>query len=296
MSIFYALLKLLVVIVVFVLPISSSWDLSNAFTPIVIRNPIKHIHVWGMFNTGTNLHTRLLHTLLSNFGVNVTPGTDSRWKHFPPWLKSGTFQTNFPIPHSETLHVVMIRHPFVWMESTVRDPYNLDCHGHVTKCTLNLPRVQQIRQGMPEGIESFTDLAEFWNYFYGNYTIMALQRRDMIVLRYEQVLEKPIETMRDLMEMAKWPNPYSTPELRQLLRKRTKGEARQHLDQPEVRRYLQMENKTHFDWALQKWKQGNEYRTVPQYIRPIAGNVNPTLCRIYNYSCEVPRVNAWDSY
>lgn len=173
----------------------------------------------GMFNSGTNLVTRLMKEncvipeRFNKYGPNGSKEDYGiRWqvpwgKHTPP-----NFKNNHTAPKNENnnkdhcLPIVTVRNPFDWMVSmcnipyTARWPHNKICPHLVT----TLPNGEKIPVGvrvkLAEQWLNFDSLADLWNEFYAQYY------RDFkypyLIVRFEDLTFRQYDTTKTICECA----------------------------------------------------------------------------------------------
>jgi len=173
----------------------------------------------GMFNSGTNLVTRLMKencVIPERFNKYGPDGSKEdygiRWQC--PWGKHtpANFKNNHTAPKNEDtikdhcLPIVTVRNPFDWMVSMCNIPYTARW-PHVNICP-HLVTISSKGRKVPVGVEvklaerllHFDSLADLWNEFYAQYY------RDFqypyLIVRFEDLTFRQYETTKTLCECA----------------------------------------------------------------------------------------------
>lgn len=273
---------LLVIVVLFNVQAISS------VMPVIVRSRVKHVHIWGMYNTGTNTYENVVRALLARFGVIVEAGTVLRWKHMPPY---SPIPVPFPPKHSTTLHIIVIRHPLAWLRSTMTNRYNIMCQDpEGYDCTLSLSRRQQMKQSLKDVAWHFPNMAKVWNWYYGNYTSMAINRTDIIMMRYEDLLENPVSTMNAIVVDSRFPYLYKRDELTGFI---AENEARNFRSRADFDKFLENRNITHFENSKRKWQEKTYLRLSKNYVK-LAKEFDMYLCQIHNYTFKLHDLEAYE--
>ena len=175
---------------------------------------IRHLHIRGWFNSGTNYIDGVLSSaglpmpsLSVGSGYFMDAGGVKRWKHEPP------SETLFVDPRE--LHLTIARHPISWMHSMSKRPYNFACgceleedarkpclesgppwHNGSLSWDAMLRGPCHLRHGIHR--QRYDNLPSAWNAFYsGNSSRTA----PSLMTRYEDFLVDPAR-MVTVIEMA----------------------------------------------------------------------------------------------
>ena len=156
----------------------------------------------GLFNTGTNLISQLMQ---NNCALKVTPhhfAFQAPWgKHTPPDYR-GVYK--IPHPHYQAmdtksvLPLVTIRHPFDWMRSTCRVPYEVIWRHGVNDHCPNLVDPKEnstiaVTVHFGVGNHTYPTLLHLWNRWYRQYYDSVSYPR--LIVRMEDLLFYPKETI-----------------------------------------------------------------------------------------------------
>jgi len=173
----------------------------------------------GMFNSGTNLVTRLMKencVIPERFNKYAPDGSKEdygiRWQC--PWGKHtpANFKNNHTAPKNEEiikdhcLPIVTVRNPFDWMVSmcnipyTARWPHHRIC-PHLVEMSSNGKKVPVgVKVKLAEQWLNFDSLADLWNEFYAQYY------RDFeypyLIVRFEDLTFRQYETTKTICECA----------------------------------------------------------------------------------------------
>jgi hypothetical protein len=178
----------------------------------------------GMFNSGTNLVTRLMKEncvipeRFNKWGPDASKEDYGiRWQ--APWGKHtpANFKNNHTAPKNEEtikdhcLPIVTVRNPFEWMVSMCHVPYTARWpHGqgsHTNMCP-HLVTISSKGKKEPVGVQvklaeqwlNFDSLADLWNEFYAQYF------RDFeypyLIVRFEDLTFRQYETTKTICECA----------------------------------------------------------------------------------------------
>ena len=171
----------------------------------------------GMFNSGTNLVTRLMKencVIPERFAKWGPDGSKEdygiRWQC--PWGKHtpANFKNNHTAPKNEhtikdhCLPVVTVRHPFDWMVSMCKLPYTARWPHHICPHLVSISRGKKVPVGvkvkLAEQWLNFDSLADLWNEFYAQYF------RDFnypfLIVRFEDLTFRQYETTKIICECA----------------------------------------------------------------------------------------------
>mmetsp|Transcript_4670 Transcript_4670/g.7218 ORF Transcript_4670/g.7218 Transcript_4670/m.7218 type:complete len:406 (+) Transcript_4670:214-1431(+) len=175
----------------------------------------------GMFNSGTNLVTRLMkeNCVIPERFNKYSPDPKAskedygiRWQC--PWGKHtpANFKNNHTAPKNEEtikdhcLPIVTVRNPFDWMISmchipyTARWPHNKFCPHLVTTYSNGEKVPVGVKVKLAEQWLNFDSLADLWNEFYAQYY------RDFeypyLIVRFEDLTFRQYETTKTICECA----------------------------------------------------------------------------------------------
>eukprot|EP00577_Skeletonema_sp_RCC1716_P011724 CAMPEP_0113437822 /NCGR_PEP_ID=MMETSP0013_2-20120614/37629_1 /TAXON_ID=2843 ORGANISM="Skeletonema costatum, Strain 1716" /NCGR_SAMPLE_ID=MMETSP0013_2 /ASSEMBLY_ACC=CAM_ASM_000158 /LENGTH=433 /DNA_ID=CAMNT_0000328519 /DNA_START=131 /DNA_END=1430 /DNA_ORIENTATION=+ /assembly_acc=CAM_ASM_000158 len=168
----------------------------------------------GMFNSGTNLVTRLMKencVIPERFNKYAPDGSKEdygiRWQC--PWGKHtpANFKNNHTAPKNEEiikdhcLPIVTVRNPFDWMVSMCNIwPHHRIC-PHLVEMSSNGKKVPVgVKVKLAEQWLNFDSLADLWNEFYAQYY------RDFeypyLIVRFEDLTFRQYETTKTICECA----------------------------------------------------------------------------------------------
>lgn len=171
----------------------------------------------GMFNSGTNLVTRLMKencVIPERFAKWGPDGSKEdygiRWQC--PWGKHtpAHFKNNHTAPKNEhtikdhCLPVVTVRNPFDWMVSMCKLPYTARWPHHICPHLVSISKEKKepvgVKVKLAEQWLNFDSLADLWNEFYAQYF------RDFnypfLIVRFEDLTFRQYETTKIICECA----------------------------------------------------------------------------------------------
>jgi len=154
------------------------------------------VQIFGPFNSGTCLVFQYLQTV---FDIKVDYHT-LFWKHsLPPRFRgmSDNRRCDIPPPPPEvfdrTLFVCMVRLPYFWILSTLRNPYRIVYmveKGGDTNARLRSPIRFEDRL--------FANSAQLWNEYYRAYQAHIVPRAAVVFVRLEDLVQTPETVLSEL--------------------------------------------------------------------------------------------------
>lgn len=183
-----------------------------------ISKAAKHVHVIGLFNSGTNLLTKLLP---KNFGDTVSSANDvGFWKHSSiARLAAENPDFAATMAAKGAVAVAVTRQPLSWLQSMRKSPYDLtQCvHGWrsylTSSCTLPAPCHRYSTHcghavAFAHGGIHIDNLGAFWNQWTREYGALARYGfQKALLVRYEDLVLDTEGVLARLAEMLALPAP-----------------------------------------------------------------------------------------
>lgn len=177
--------------------VDALWSATNVTSAVALgvnRTAGRHpaLHMYGLFNTGTNL---LYDLIAKNFKAHeLAPFKQHQpgWKHAKPSI----YFSNHPHlkPQAGDVMVVMIRDPMSWLMSMRKAPYNLQsctvgADWATRPCTMSCDASCLQTHGGPK---PFANIEDVWNSYMRDYESSARYGYSKVVLvRYEDLVMQP---------------------------------------------------------------------------------------------------------
>lgn len=166
----------------------------------VVKNRYKKVQVIGMFNTGSNLVSKLIDSL---FNVNIhREGHTLWWKHS---IVSQDFFSEFK--DRNAVYVVVVKNPYWWFHSVYKAPYGINVEDENTTKIKNIEDFinKNIHVKIPpknkhkynKDMMNFENLPDYWSIFYEN-ALNNLPPENTVIVRYVDVMNNINKVINDL--------------------------------------------------------------------------------------------------
>lgn len=173
------------------------WSVPNVSSAVALgvnRTAGRHpaMHMYGLFNTGTNLLFDLIGKNFKAYQIEPFKQSQPGWKHAKP---SVYFANNPHLkPQAGDVMVVMIRDPMSWLMSMRKAPYNLQSctvgsDWTTRPCTMSCDAACLHTH---RGPKSFANIEDVWNSYMQDYEASSRYGYGKVVLvRYEDLVMQP---------------------------------------------------------------------------------------------------------
>jgi hypothetical protein len=169
---------------------------------LTLHPDYKIVKLYGLFNTGTNYAFDLLSSNGFEFGLNYTDRVHENarraciqnwygWKHGDP-NQLGEIPA-FPRNASHVFPIIMVRNPFAWISSTIRQPYNLRVclpKGNFRPGECKFPWGKRLCLGFAPPMNVYSNFAAVWGEYYTR-MLRKVSMTDGFYIRYEDLVLNP---------------------------------------------------------------------------------------------------------